>query len=609
MNWLTVLWSMAAAVCLALAFVHLLAWLQDRRKRERIWFSLAAIGASGVALTELMAMKAETIDQYAWILRSTHAPLALLHVSLIKFVRSYFCSGRRWLAVVVSSFWIILFVANLFLPYSSIYHEITGLNHRSSLGESFVVGYGKINEWAALACILGISAMLVFLVDATVTAWRQGERRRATVVGGSMILFIVSGTVQSALVDNEVIQVPYMIGFSFLAIVMAMGFELSSDLAYASRLSRDLEESERRMSLAAEAANLGLWVWDIPTDDVWMTPQGRVLYGFDPTEKLDLQSFIEKLHPEDRETARAEITTSLSNGGVYESKHRVASADGQMRWVSALGRAEFDDNHHPLRMLGVTLDISQVRNTELEILRQRGELAHLSRVAMLGELSGSLAHELNQPLSAILSNAQAAQLFLDHEGIVLPDLDEMLEDIVEADERAGEVIRRLRLLLRKGELQMQPLDINDLADEVLKLMHSDLINNEVSVQTDLAPGLPAVRGDRVQLQQVILNLIMNACDAMAGDPPAERRLTVSTSLEDEGNIRVSVEDQGTGLPENSEGEIFAPYFTTKPHGMGLGLSVCRTILATHNGSLDAVNNPDRGATFRFILPLSKVTDS
>ena len=234
--------------------------------------------------------------------------------------------------------------------------------------------------------------------------------------------------------------------------------------------------------------------------------------------------------------------------------------------------------------------------------RQQKELAHLSRVTMLGELSGSMAHELNQPLAAILSNAQAGLRFLARGDADLTEVREILQDIVDQDKRAGEVIRRLRALLKKGEVHRQPLDVNDIAQEVLTLVESDLVNHGVTTSTDLAADLPMVTGDRVQLEQVLLNLVMNASDAMSSKPAGDRRLTVRTERSREDGVCVSVSDRGTGMAPDAEARVFEPFFTTKPQGLGLGLSVCRTIITAHGGTLSAANNPDEGATFGFTLP-------
>ncbi len=250
----------------------------------------------------------------------------------------------------------------------------------------------------------------------------------------------------------------------------------------------------------------------------------------------------------------------------------------------------------------IARDITVRKKAEVEELQHRTELAHLSRVTMLGELSGSLAHELNQPLTAILSNAQAAQRFLAHDDVDLNEVRDILNDIVNQDKRAGEVIHRLRLLLKKSTVEHQPLDLNDVVSEVLKLVRNDLVNQKVTGQMELAPELPSIVGDRVQLQQVVLNLVMNGCDAIATGPTGDRKLIIRTGLNNGEGICVSVADHGVGLaPDNLE-KVFEPFFSTKPHGMGLGLSVCRTIITAHGGKLWAANNADRGATFYFTIP-------
>lgn len=240
----------------------------------------------------------------------------------------------------------------------------------------------------------------------------------------------------------------------------------------------------------------------------------------------------------------------------------------------------------------------------LTIERQRTELAHLSRVTLLGELSGSLAHELNQPLTAILSNAQAAQRMMASSSFDPDEIREVLGDIVDQDKRAGEVIHRLRRLLKRGEVETAPLSFNELAADSLRLVERELANRDIQVRTDFDRGLPWTMGDRVQLQQVLLNLIMNSADAMAGVPPDRRVLTICSSA-DTDRVVVRVTDTGTGISPGSEAKLFEPFYTTKSSGMGLGLSVCRTIVRSHGGEIWAESSETAGATLAFTLPAVK----
>lgn len=255
-------------------------------------------------------------------------------------------------------------------------------------------------------------------------------------------------------------------------------------------------------------------------------------------------------------------------------------------------------------LITIARDVTRQKQMEREAEEQRVELMHLSRVAMLGELSGALAHELNQPLTAILSNAQAAQRLLARDSVEAPDLREILQDIVAEDKRAGDVIRRLRALFKKGAPQFQKLDANDLVREVLSLAQGSLTSRDIRVLTELSTLPVFVRGDRVQLQQLLLNLVANACDAMEA-PGAERVLTMETAPNAEGRVQIIVTDGGPGVPDAVMARLFDPFFTTKSQGLGLGLSISRSIVAAHGGELLVRNNPGHGATFRVMLPIQQ----
>ena len=249
----------------------------------------------------------------------------------------------------------------------------------------------------------------------------------------------------------------------------------------------------------------------------------------------------------------------------------------------------------------IVRDVTQRKRSEALLIQQQRELAHLNRVAALGELSGALAHELNQPLAAILSNARAAQRMLQSDLPNAIEVREILDDIASDDRRAGEVISRLRALLKKSDLQTRLIQMNDIIKETLSLLHSDLIQRRVIVSTRLKPDLPLVSGDRVQLQQVLLNLILNACDAMAQLQPGDRRLTITADVTGNDILQVSVRDNGHGIPSEKLEQIFDAFVTTKETGLGLGLPICRSILAAHGGRLWATNNRGRGATFIMTL--------
>ena len=287
----------------------------------------------------------------------------------------------------------------------------------------------------------------------------------------------------------------------------------------------------------------------------------------------------------DGQQKRVEIEFDYSGGGAHE---RYAL------YIEPLARA---DGGAIIRRS----DVTARHMTRVEIEEQRRQLSHLARVSMLGQLSGALAHELNQPLAAIASNSDAARRLLARTPVDVAELDAIVADISAANHRAAQVIRRLRAMLNRAETRLEPLDTAELVEEVLDLAHAELITRRVTATAVVAPNLPHVLGDRVQLQQVLLNLVLNACEAMTSCIPPDRRLSLTATGDAEGNLRFSVRDCGTGIPPNLIDRLFEPFVTTKPEGLGLGLSISRTIVAAHGGRLWAQNNTDRGATVHCLL--------
>ena len=490
-----------------------------------------------------------------------------------------------------------------------------------------------------------------------------------------------------------------------------------------------LRESEERVTLAASAGKLGLWLWDVQRDEIWVGQGRRALFGWTESEPVNFKRFIETVHPEDRERVRAGVSLALHGGGDHVAEYRIVLSDGSMRWLVTRARVELDGDQtarvrgvsidigerkraeealhesearfrtvantapvmiwmsgtdklcaffnsgwldftgrtleqelgdgwteglHPddfdksleiyanafdarqqftmeyrlrkfdgeyywvldhgvprfesdgtfLGYIGTATDITERKRTEAELRRQREDLAHVTRVSTMGELATSLAHELNQPLTAILSNAQAAKRFLATEPLDVQEVGDIIKDIIQDDKRASEVIQRLRALVKKEELAFALLDLASVIREVVELVHSDAILHGVRILVEFNPGLPPVRGDKVQLQQVVLNLLLNAFDAMKDYSANEREVKVRAEQEGKGLLRVAVRDRGPGLSGDKLDKIFQPFYTTKRAGLGMGLSISRSIIEAHGGRLWVENNPGRGATFYCTLPVS-----
>lgn len=605
MSWITVLWSAVAGACLMLALLHFLVWFQDRRGRAHVCFSVMVLGVLGLMACELILMRAESTEVAGRSVSWGHVASLVATAGCLGFVHFYFGTGRRWLLLTALGLRLLAVLANFTTGVNLHFREIQELGKIPFLGEMVTVpSIWTPNPWMALGQVAAL-ALLAYTLDASWHLWKTGSRearRRASVLGGSMVVFIFMAPASAGMIAAGVLRMPLLVSYAFLGIALAMGYELSRDILRAARLSTDLRNTERRLQQAAAAAGLGLWEWDIVSDCIWIPDGGRTLYGVAPHEPVTRQRFADTVHPEDRAAVNAAIATALTGPDPYAADYRIVLPDGAVRWIGAHGQVERDEAGKPVLLRGVSIDITERKQVERELLRQRGELAHLGRVASMSELSGSLAHELNQPLAAILSNAQAALRFMDREPQDAAEVRDILTDIVGQGRRAGDVIRRMRGMLKKGELAMEALDPAMLAEEVLSLMRSDLVARNIALEMHFPAPPLTVYGDRIQLQQVLLNLLANACEAMAGSPPDRRTITVDIG-ESGGSSVLCIKDQGHGLTPGSEGKIFDPFHTTKAEGLGMGLAICRGILTAHGGRLTAKNGPVGGAIFCMELPL------
>jgi signal transduction histidine kinase len=482
MDWVTIFLAMCAAACLTLATVHVLIWWHQRTAWANLFFCAAAASTAVLAYFELLVMHAGTVPEFAAAMRWAHVPVWVLVIALAGFVRVYLNAGRPWLFWSIVGLRTLSVIANFTTGVSLNYARIDELHHVEYFGRLVPLPMGTANPWMLIGQ-LSILLLIVFVVDAVVTAARRGDRRKVLRMGIALTVFLAAALIEVLLIFWGFFRAPIIFSPFFLGLLAAMGYELSRDAVRASQLAGDLQESE------AESRKL------------------------------------------------------------------------------------------------------------------RDQIAHAGRVTMLGQLSAALAHEINQPLGAILRNVEAAQLFLESPN---PDMDEVrsiLADIHADDVRAGAVIDRMRAMLRQHDLQVESVNAVHLVEDVVALAAADARARRVKIDVETVGQPPTVRADPIQFQQVLLNLLMNGMDAVSTQLDAGGRIVIGFESVAGTAVAIVVTDNGPGVSDEAMGRLFDPFFTTKTKGMGLGLAISRGIAEAHGGSLRAENNAGGGATFRFTLPV------
>ncbi len=605
MGWITVIWLMIAAASMALALIHGYAWSRLRRAHAHGAFVLCAAGVGVVTLIELGMMRSQTPQQFGHLLWLNHFPLWVAAVGSVLFVRVHMRAGRRWLAWTAIGLRTLAMLVNAFSSPNLNFREIRSIEQMQALGQSISFAVGAPSPMIYIALAAGI-AQALFIIDATIQVWRRGDRRLAVTVGGLLTFFVMIAIAGSALRALGLLQFPAVITVSCVPIILALGFEVGRELAQSAQLSvslqarhKELKESEAGLQLAAAAANVALWSIDMSTGAFWGTPKGAAMFGLDLDSRIFLKDLMALIHADDRPRVSEAMSLARTERQV-SVEYRVILPGGEERWYSSLGGALQAGSGSSSTVTGVTIDITARRRAELESERRRQELERLQRLASASEFSAAMAHELSQPLAIIMSNAEAAESMLRQPDTDLAELQAVFDDIIAADERAAQVLTKLRALPVRGGIPVEPVSINRLVSDVIGLVRGNLDEHGVTVKLQLAGQLPALDGDRMLIEQVMFNLIRNADEAMAGNAAGDRLLSIATLARD-GMIEIRVTDAGSGLPADASA-IFQPFFTTKPEGLGVGLAICRSIVGAHGGEIGASSNTGRGSCFWFRLP-------
>jgi PAS domain S-box-containing protein len=369
------------------------------------------------------------------------------------------------------------------------------------------------------------------------------------------------------------------------------------------RAEAELRRSETHLAEGQRISHTGSWEWNVATGELFWSQEHFRIFGFNPeTTKPSYTKFMERIHPKDLPGVEQTVDTAIRERSDFEVNYRIVLTDGSTKYLQSLGHPVLRDSARVVEFVGTVMDVTERKQAEDALHKAQAELAHVTRVTTMGELVASIAHEVNQPLGAIVIGGQACVRLLSRE---VPDLEksrEVIGRMINDGMRASEVIKRIRDLMHKTSAEKASLNINETIQEVIGLVSSDVLRSKIVLKADLQADLPPVLGDRIQLQQVILNMILNAKEAMSDEQMHPRELQITTRKSNSGSIVVAVRDTGHGLEAKDVERIFDPFFTTKAEGMGLGLSISRTIIEAHGGTLSAIPNDDKGATIQFSLP-------
>jgi len=371
---------------------------------------------------------------------------------------------------------------------------------------------------------------------------------------------------------------------------------------------RGAEESLRRnesyLAQAQRLAHIGSWAWDATgRNAVYVSEEWCRIYGFDPKDGMpSWEQRLQRVHREDRARFQLTVDRAVAEKSDYELEFRILPPHAPGRYIHSVGRPILGSSGELVQFVGVSMDVTESKQAEQEHERLRQELAnlaHLNRVSTVGELTASLAHEIKQPIGAAVTNADACVRLLNRDQLDVPEAREAALEMAKDARRAAEIIDRVRSLYQKGSSQRETIDVNEVIGQMVVMLQNEANRHSVTIRTDLAEGLPTVMADRVQLQQVLLNLMLNGIEAIR-DTSGE--LSIKSKLGDDSKLLISVTDTGVGLPTKNAGQIFDPFFTTKSQGTGLGLAIAQSIVESHGGRIWATENSDRGATFHFTLP-------
>src|SRR5438067_2880971 len=598
MGWITVIWSMNAGACLTLAAFYGAVWSKQRANWAYLLFSCSAVSAAVISAFELRMLNATTVEQYQLLMRWIHVPVWVLTVSFVAFVRLYLNAGRPWLAWSIYALRTLVLILNFMFPVSIDFKRITDIRHLAWGGDVISVPVGIPNPWGLLIQIT-LLFLLIFSFEAMITVWRRGDRRRALLIGGSMVLGAIL-TWHVPMVIRGIVEAPFFLALTYTGVVAAMAYELSRDIARAARLARELEVSEKRFNLAADSANLGMWEWDLEKDQIWVSPTRRAQLGFPASGRITFAELISRWHEGDRNKVRQAVNEAIQHGKDYQVEFRVVPPDGSMRWICARGRVQVDAHGKPKRLTGISLDVTARKEAEVLAQQQRNELERLrqqktaflerevaERARLEREVIESCGREQRR-IAYDLHDGVGQQLV----GIALSA--KLLEQDLRAErpaqaKKASAIVRLANETARQTRLTARTLEGADGVGDLkvaLEALAAKIRKNcrvAANVKADASPfqvSAPAA----AQLYRIVQEALHNAVEHGRA-----RKVQIDLTV-DSDNMVLTIQDDGKGFEGSTASN-------------GMGLRIMRYRAQCIGGSCEVQSDRAEGTTVTCRVPL------
>lgn len=592
---------MVAAFSLSMAGIQFFLFLRGVQSRAALLAVIMSLGGAAAAMLELGIAKTQNPETAQLLIFFLIFALASILIPMVWFVHAYLDNDRPWLARIITALWAFAVAVNVVMPGNQTFTSIEEMRQNTSFwGETWSQPIGEPNPFRWVADVATLLIVL-YVADAARQTYKSGNRNKALVIGGAILFFIISAGIQAPLVDFGILQTPYMISWAFVAIAIALGMEVAFEAARAASLKSEIRAGEARWHALVENVQLGVLGASVDGEIAYSNRFMEDMLGYnrDQFRGRNVADFA----PESfRNELAQRIQRARKVGPQPRTVFPLVDVKGNVRQIRWSFVASRDPEGLIDGYMAICEDVSELRKAETELRASERDIERFNRAALLVEFASGLAHELNQPLAAILSNAQAGRRILEEDDPPIDEIRSILDDIADDDMRAGKIIQSMRRMLQQSELEKKPVELPAMIADLRHIFESELQMSGIELVTEIPEDIPQIYAGRVEIQQVLLNLFSNAIKVLAAEDAAEPQIKIAARNEDE-RIHITLSDNGPGLDDGALEKIFQPFYSTSKDGLGMGLPISRRIVELHDSTLQCRSAQGKGVEFAFSLPV------